>query len=137
MLLVKPVIDKSVQLSLCELCGVLFNDDAYAYFAADTNEDATKINHIIGICQFSMHNGENIITDLSYAPQTEDEEAMIIMARTVMNFMYRCEVAKVYISSNVDEKLIQKLGFKKEDGNFELDLNEFYKSPCRFNNIQA
>lgn len=133
MLLVKPIVDKSLHNSLCELCGSEFKKDSYAYFAADTNEDGTKINYVIGICQFSLHNGENIINDLAYAPDVEDEEAMLIMARAVMNFMYRCDVKRVFISENADDAFIRKLGFTAKDGKYSLDLEEFYKSPCSFN----
>ena len=50
MLAVKPVLDPAAAMELCELCQVPYKADCYTYFAADVNEDATKINHIIGVC---------------------------------------------------------------------------------------
>ena len=63
-----------------------------------------------------------------------DEEAMIIMARTVMNFMYRCEVKRLSVNPvGVSEKFIKKLGFRKDETEYYIDLSDFYKSPCSYN----
>ena len=133
MLADKPVIDFELAKELCQLCSVNFNDDSFTYFASDVNDDATKINYIIGICTFRMKGEHNIIDFLTEVPGIDDEEAMIIMARTVMNFMYRCEVKTVYINeANVSYDMINKLGFKKSDSGYSIDLTDFYKSPCSY-----
>lgn len=134
MLLVKPLHDGSAAKELCELCGAQYHDDTYTYFAADVNEDATKINHIIGVCACKIKGNDNILTLLRYAPNVEDEEALIIMARTVLNFMYRCKVDRVFADeTDIVPSLAEKLGFTRSvDGRLSLNLVEFYNSPCKF-----
>lgn len=133
MLAVKPVAFKDIAREICENCGVPFDEECYTYFAADVNEDATKINHMIGVCTFRMKGNVNRIEYLKEADGIEDEEAMIIMARTVMNFMYRCEVVDVTINEeNIPEEFIKKLGFRVTEKGYSINLSDFYKSPCSY-----
>ena len=134
MLAVKPVPDMRLAEGLCELTGIPYDTSAFTYFAADVNEDDTAINHIIGVCTFTMRGGVNRIEYLKQAASIDDEEAMIIMARTVMNFMYRCEAEFVTVNeSGVDADMIKKLGFKEKGGEYVIDLKKFYISPCKYN----
>ena len=134
MLTVKPVPVHEIAEELCTFCNIPYSTDVYTYFAADVNEDDTKINHIIGVCTFIMKGGVNRIEYLTPAVGIDDEEAMIIMARTVMNFMYRCEADKVTVSEyGVSEEMKKKLGFIRNGEVLPIDLNEFYKSPCKYN----
>ena len=133
MLAVKPVMDAALAKELCELCAVPYKADSYTYFAADVNEDATKINHIIGVCTCRMKGNVNELEAVYAAPGVDDEEALIIMARTVMNFMYRCEVKRVTLDRRyTDAELARKLGFSADGEELALDLVEFYKAPCKF-----
>lgn len=133
MLAVKPVMDAALAKELCELCAVPYKADSYTYFAADVNEDATKINHIIGVCTCRMKGNVNELEAVCAAPGVDDEEALIIMARTVMNFMYRCEVKRVTLDRRyTDAELAKKLGFSTDGEELALDLVEFYKAPCKF-----
>ncbi len=134
MLAVKPIPEKTVAKALCEFCSVPYEDDVFTYFAADVNEDDTEINHIIGVCTFTMKGGVNRIEYLKSADGIDDEEAMIIMARTVMNFLYRCEVEKVTVSvEGVGAEMTGKLGFKDDGDGYYIDLKKFYISPCKYN----
>ncbi len=133
MLAVKPVPEAELAAGLCELTGIPYDPQAYTYFAADVNEDGTKINHIIGVCTFIMRGGINRIECLREAAGIEDEEAMIIMARTVMNFMYRCEAEDVTVNeAGVTHDMIKKLGFREKDGKYTINLKKFYISPCKY-----
>lgn len=134
MLAVKPVPLPSLAEELCSFCKVPYSADSYTYFAADVNEDDTKINHIIGVCTFTMKGNVNRIEYLTPAEGIDDEEAMIIMARTVMNFMYRCEAGEVTVSDGgVSDELKRKLGFTRNGETLPIDLGEFYKAPCKYN----
>ena len=133
MLAVKPVTDIDIAREICDFCKIPFNADDFTYFAADVNEDATKLNYIIGVCTFKMKGNINRIEYLKEADGINDEEAMIIMARTVMNFMYRCQVIDVQINdNNVSSEFIKKLGFQKTDESYTINLPDFYKSPCSY-----
>ena len=52
MLTVLPIQSKDTQKELCEKCGVIYNENAFAYRADDGD--------FIGICQFYLR----IITDI-------------------------------------------------------------------------
>ncbi len=133
MLVIKPVADVAIAEALCCEIGETYIKDSFTYFAADTDEIGEKINYIIGVCSFTMRSAHNEIVLLKSAPNVDDEEALIIMARAVMNFMYRCEVKTVTADENgVSERLLDKLGFTKENGKFTLNLEEYYKAPCKF-----
>ncbi|MCI9450058.1 MAG: hypothetical protein HFE30_07395 [Clostridiales bacterium] len=138
MLAVKPVHDESLCAELCALCNVLHKDGSFMYFAADVDASSIHINHIIGICLFRMKDGKNEIEVLKAAPGISDDDALIIMARTVMNFMYRCEAERVVLlRGGVSENLIDKLGFSEDsDGVLSIDLKKFYISPCKYTEKQ-
>ncbi len=129
MLAVKPITDRAAATEIACFCGVELQPCEFTYFAADVNENATKINYIIGVCTLMIKGERNELTNLTCAPGIKDDEAMLIMARAALNFMYRCEVKKVTAGDGVPDRLARRLGFKGEDR--ALDLVEFYNSPCK------
>lgn len=124
MLTVFPIQTKDEQKELCEICGVEFIENAFAYKADD--------NGFIGICQFTFENDCGYIKNLSYAPNAEDNEAMIIMLRAAMSFMLRCGIINSYIDENATTDVLLKVsGYKKnEEGKYFLNLDKFYNTPC-------
>jgi len=121
MLTVLPIQSKETQKELCEICGVTYNPVAFAYRADDDG--------FIGICQFKFSNNNGFIDALSYAPNVSDWEAMIIMLRAAMNFMYRCGIQVVYLNNSTNEELLKKSGFSKNDnGEYYIDVQKFYGS---------
>ncbi|MBR2296067.1 MAG: hypothetical protein IKA43_01515, partial [Clostridia bacterium] len=70
-----------------------------------------------------------------YAPLTCDNEAMIIMLRTAMNFMHRCGLKKsIFLANSANPELLELSGYSKdENGIYSIDLDEFYISPCHYN----
>lgn len=130
MLVVKPIPDRDAARALSGSFGRDKDESTMAYFAVEAGEDGKT--ELLGLCLFSLKDEKNEILSLDYAEGTHDDEAMIIMARTVLNFMYRCEVKKAYISDSVDPELVKKLGFRREGNRLALDLEEFYKSPCGY-----
>lgn len=129
MLMIKPIYDTGVRDELCEMCGV--PAEGYSYFAADTDDRAEHINYIIGVCTFNMKGEDNTITALANAPGVEDEEAMMIMCRAVMNLMYRAGVGTVKMSEGAARsETAEKLGFRAPD--MTIDLEKFYSAPCKY-----
>lgn len=123
MLTVLPIQSKETQRELCEKCGVTYNESSFAYRADDGD--------FIGICQFSFENDNGYIDNLVYAPNVVDWEAMIIMLRAAMSFMYRCGLNLVYLNNDTDEELIKKSGFiKNSDGKYYIDVKKFYSGSC-------
>lgn len=124
MLTVFPIQSKQEQEELCALCGVEFIANAFAYRADDDG--------FIGICQFTFENDCGYIQNLSYAPGVVDNEAMIIMLRAAMSFMFRCGLINSYIDENATTPdLLRVSGYKLDDkGKYFLDLDKFYNTPC-------
>ena len=123
MLTVLPIQSKKEQEELCLACGVEFIENAFAYRADDGG--------FIGICQFTFENNCGHILNLTYAPNVSDWEAMIIMLRASMSFMYRCGINLVYLSNSTDEDLLKRSGFlKNNDGEYYIDVQKFYGGSC-------
>ena len=127
MLTVLPIQDKNIQEELCKICGAEFDANSFAYRADD--------GVFLGICQFRFASGVGEISALKYAPDTKDDEAMIIMLRAAMNFMHRCGLKKsVFLAGSAPQSLLDISSYgKDEDGNYEIDLDKFYISPCHYN----
>jgi hypothetical protein len=124
MLTVKPIQSKAEQEELMLLCSATYDIDSFAYRADD--------GAFIGVCQFKFTNGVGVISALKYAPAVEDWEAMIIMLRTAMNFMFRCGIKKSIFEKNAStEELLKKSGYRPdENGFYSIDIDKFYNTPC-------
>ena len=134
MLAVKPVPDAALAEELCACCGVEYDPESFLYMAADVEPDLSRLNHIIGICTCVICGERHEIVHIAQAPGINDTEAVIILVRTVMNFMYRCEVKRVTLSNGAAASgMAELLGFTEHDGQYLIDLEEFYKAPCKFN----
>ena len=135
MLVIKPIQEKDVQKKLAEKCGCKYEESAFAYAARECESDGETVKYTIGICQFTLCNGEGQIISIRTVPGVEDDEALMIMTRTVMNFMFRCEVPVAeMLPDAADDALKDKLGFVLgKDGRRTIDLALFYESPCHYN----
>lgn len=124
MLTVLPIQSKDEQKELCSVCGIEFLENAFAYRADDSG--------FIGICQFTFENDCGYIKNLAYAPNVEDNEAMIIMLRATMSFMFRCGLVHSYIEKGATtDALLRVSGYKQnEEGKYYLNLDKFYNTPC-------
>lgn len=124
MLTVLPIQSKDEQRELCQTCGIEFIENAFAYRADDGG--------FIGICQFTFENDCGYIKNLSYAPDVIDNEAMIIMLRAAMSFMFRCGLIHSYLEKDgTTDVLLRVSGYKLNDqGKYYIDLDKFYNTPC-------
>lgn len=132
MLLIKTIEDKKIQEAVCAACGAAFRPEYLAYFAAEGDDKTFEPTALLGVCQFST---AGQIADLKPAKDTNDEEALQIMARTAMNFMYRCECGSAeMLPGACSDELADKLCFLKgEYGRRVVDLALYYESPCHYN----
>lgn len=130
MFIVRAIQDKVLQKSLCESMGAEYCENALAYFAADLNEDCETIAEYIGICQFIMQGDAEILTYICYEDRYDDE-AVLVMLRTVMSFLHRCGVKYCYFYEKAaSDVLAKKSGFIYKDGRYEINLEKFYSSKC-------
>lgn len=136
MFAVKPLEDKNVQKELCALLKTEYKSDSLAYFAADLNEDGTAILGIIGILQFKMSDDSAEILTLIPADGKENDEAMIIMERAAMSFMWRSGIKTMIMKETAGpETVLSRSGLPKKNGEYFVDLGVFFDSPCHFNKI--
>jgi len=138
MFAVKPLIDKDVQKELCEILSTEFIPDALAYFAADLADDGSSIEGMIGILQFTMSEEIGEILTLIPFPGKEEDEAMIIMERACMSFMWRSGMKKMIMKESAGpDSVLCRSGLPKKDGEYSVDLDLFFDSPCKFNKENA
>ncbi len=139
MFVVRPVKDKSAQKELCRLIGAEFKSEAMAYCAAELCENKADIAYYIGICQFKI-NEIGTIVSLTAADGCQNDEAIIVMCRAVMNLMYRsgCQTA-VLPSTAGDAALLASVGMPKSENKdgYEIDLKAFYEAPCKYSKEKA
>ena len=138
MFVVKPLPDKKLRREICAGLGTEYFEDSYSYLAAEFADDRSTVVAVIGICQFYMTDADGArrgeIVSLVPADGREGDEAMIVMCRAVMNFMWRAGCRSVILNYNAGPaELLKRCGLiKREEGDF-ADLDEFYTSPCHFN----
>ena len=121
---VRPIQTKDKQEKLCEVCGIEFNADFFAYEAVTGEEE------LIGMCQFSLDDEAGHIHDLVYAPDSDDFEAMYIMGRTTLSFIELCGIKKAYYEGE-ENKLIRAVGFNPDtDGKLFVNLEGFFEHHC-------
>ena len=125
MIIIKPILDKTVQEELGNLCGATFNPDCLAFSAFDDDE-------FVGFCQFSVNGGVATMTDARPKKGLVDFEAMFIMSRGALNYMDLCGFHKAEcLLSAADITLIRSIGFKPNaDGIFEMDLTAEFTGKC-------
>lgn len=134
MFAVKPLPDKELQKSICEMLGITYIEESFAYFAADLNEDGTAIEGLIGLLQFTMKEETGEILSLTPFPEKEEDEAMIIMERASMSLMWRSGMKQMIMKETAGpEAVLKRSGLPKIDGVYTVDLDKFFDSPCHYN----
>lgn len=131
---VQPVRSKDLQAQIAKLLGCEYHPDTYAFFAGELDEDCTTVTSVIALCQFTYSPDKAVIKTLAFPTECEKDEAVIILVRTVMNFVYRADIPMIYFDKTAaDNSYIKSLGFREVDGEFCVDLKKFYRSPCHYN----
>ena len=135
---VQPVRSKELQEQIAGVLSCKFFDNTYAFFAGELDERGQTITSLIGMCQFTYAPEKAVIKSIAYAPGCERDEAVFILVRTVMNFIYRAEIPVISIEeSAASMDFIKSLGFREKDGEWQIDLKKFYRSPCHYNDEKA
>ena len=134
MLIVRPIQNKDMQKELCRKAGITYEETAFAYVAALSDDIGETLSTLLGVLQFDLDTDCAKLLSTAKMPDTDDTEAMIIMCRAAMDFMHRSCGMKTLVnaSDETDEKLLEDFGFVKKDGQYQIDLELFYKSPCGY-----
>lgn len=133
MFLIKPIRKIDIQKVICSFVGCEFIPGTLAYYAAELKEDKSEIDHYIGICQFIPGETSRILT-LFPAQGCEEDEAILILCRTVMSFLARAGSKHLIIPDNAGpESVLRLTGLKKTENGYTVDLQKFYEAPCKYN----
>ncbi len=136
MLIVRPVKDKVFQEELCGLARTPYDAAAFAYFAANTEDLGETYTSYIGLVQFDIDEKGARLVSVDMMPDVDDMEAMIIMGRSLMCFLYRdLHLKTLRASDKVDGKYCKAFGLQEKDGAYSIDLEDFYASPCKYNGL--
>lgn len=133
MFVIKPIKETEIQISVAYECGCEYIKGTLAYAAWELKDDGKTPDFPIGVCQF--YPGENAeIFTLKPKDGCEEDEAMIILIRSVMSFLERAGSKSLFMPHSAGpDSLLKKCGLKKSEGGYTVDLTEFYKSPCKYN----
>ena len=122
MLEILAVPSKDTQREICEKCNVEYKCEALAY-AAYVDEE------LVGVAQFGIKGQNGYLYDLEKAPGTDDEEALFIMGRALLNFLDLAGVHDAYIddSANIDRKRSARVGFfPNDEGKLYMNLRGIF-----------
>ena len=122
---ITPIQEKSRQKEICELCGVKFRPDAFAYQMFDMES-----GEIMGMSQFEISE-VGYIFDLREVPGRDDFEAMFILGRQTMNFIDICGAHTCYAERDpLTERLLFAIGFKEREGKLFCDMTGMFDGHC-------
>ena len=126
MLIIKPIQDKKYQQEICDLCGFNFDPTLFAYSEKENDK-------LIAGCQFDILGKISVITDFGMVVgENEDLEALIILGRSVMNFLELsgAETCIFDTLSTNNDKYAKMLGFKLTDEKYQITLKGLFDSKC-------
>lgn len=122
MLEILAVQTKEEQKRLCEICNIEFRLTALSYAAYVDDE-------LVGVSQFGIKGKDGYIFDLVSAPEKDDEDALFIMGRGLLNFLDLSGIHDAYIapSATMPRKLSARIGFFPDDeGRLYMNLRGFF-----------
>ena len=123
---ITPIQDKPFQKTICEACGAVFREDAFAYLMLDVESGAP-----MAISQFEIAGSEGYIYDIRPADGINDDEAMFILTRQTMNFIDMCGAHICFADIDAaDSKLLHAAGFRESDGKWRADMNGMFDGKC-------
>lgn len=130
MLEILPIQSKDEQRTVCGLLGTEFSQDMLAYSARYKGQ-------LCGICQFKMTQRGGSLFSLDCSKQLPDEitefQVLFTLGRAALNFIDLCGVHKAYYDgAHKDDALLGQIGFEKNSqGEYFIDLEGFFTSPCK------
>ena len=122
MLRIVPIQTKEEQERIMTLCSIPYREYCLAYAAYDEGV-------LIGGVQFYFENGAFHIMDIRTKEGVDDDEALFIMGRGVLNIVDLCGIHDAYVEEpeRQNQKLLARIGFwKNEDGKEYMNLRGFF-----------
>ena len=123
---ITPIQEKSMQKSICEACGAVYREDAFAYLMLDVESGDT-----MAVSQFEISGSEGKIFDIRPAKGIDDDEAMFILTRQTMNFIDTCGAHICRAAPDcADESFLLAVGFKKDNNGYSADMTGMFSGNC-------
>lgn len=122
MLKILPIQTKDEQKAIMERCSIPFREDCMAYVA-------TVDGVLVGGAQFYLANKACYLTDIRSPEGVQDDDALFIMGRGLLNYVDLCGIHDAYVEDpeRLDKKLIARIGFwKNEKGEEYMNLRGFF-----------
>ncbi len=124
MLEIYPIQDKKEQEVICKTCHMKYDPDTMCY-------SALVDGVLTGACQFRIKGNHGIIVEMNNSGDIDDKDALFVMGRAALNFIDLCDVHEAYYTGTLmDEQTILRIGFRKVDGNWYINLSNFFEHPC-------
>lgn len=130
MLEILPIQNKVEQQAVCNMLGIEYSNDMLAY-------SARYGGILCGMCQFKMTERGGSLFSLTAARELPEEinefQVLFTLGRAALNFIDLCGIHEAYYDgSDVDEMLLLQIGFTKNaNGEYHIDLEGFFTSPCK------
>lgn len=123
---ISPIQTKEEQKKCAEITGAQYIESCFAYSMRDSGS-----GELMGFSQFDISGGCGHLYDLRPIPNSDDFEAMFILARATMSFIDTCgaHVCTAPITAG-DPALMRAVGFKEEDGKYFADMTHFFDGSC-------
>ena len=100
---IEPVQEKIQQIELCDLFGVEYREEFFAYLMYDLESGEP-----MGFSQFEIYGDYGYISALKPRLDYDDFEAMFILGRATMNFIDLCGVHTCKAATNAAEERLIK-----------------------------
>ena len=122
MLKILKIQDKFDQEQLCATCDVPYVAHHMAYRIEVDGKT-------IGIATFFMGTKAGYLVQLCTIPGVQDDNALFITGRGVLDFMERCGAHEAFaIGSPCSENLLREIGFTLKDDLWSMDVSDFFTS---------
>lgn len=129
MLHIIPIQTKDEQKALAEAFGERFDERALAYLAVEEGENGER--KPLGFMQFLLGEDGADVLCLREAADSDDLEAMMILARAAFSFIHRIGLREIVAPKTaVDEKLARALSLSDCGDCWRLDLLRYFAMPC-------
>ena len=124
MLEIYPIQDKKEQEEICSSCNIKYDVDSMCY-------SATVKGVMVGACQFRIKDKHGLIVEMNNTEGIDDKDALFVMGRAALNFIDLCGVHEAYYTGSLmDEPTLLRIGFRNIDGNWYINLSNFFEHPC-------
>lgn len=152
MLTIKKILDKDAQKTICEACSICYDPEQFAYSGYENeklvacsqfriennypsdNGTEKKVHPSEPVFEAFLEDTAACITSLRNADGVTDTEALVIMGKAVIYYLYyQCGIKNIYFTQQQSENshLAQIVGFHATtDGKWFCDAEKLFNTPC-------